>query len=205
MAYHEFVLYSDHDALKHINSQDKLSSRHAVWAAYIQKFSFVIKHKSGALNRVVDALSRWASLLITMQTKVLGFGLFRELLSSDPYFGPIIDDVVTKKRFDFLIHDGFLFKGNQLCIPDSSLRLRVIQELHNEGHIGRDKTMKLVTDSYFWPTMRKEITKFVERCHICQVFKGTTTNVGLYMPLPVPDQPWIHVSMDFVLGLPRTQ
>ena len=126
LAYHEFVLYSDHDALKHINSQDKLSSRHAIWAAYIQQFSFVIKHKSGALNRVADALSRRTSLLITMQTKVLGFDLFRELLSSDPYFGPIMDDVATRKRFDFLIHDGFLFKGNQLCIPDSSLRLRVI-------------------------------------------------------------------------------
>ena len=53
--------------------------------------------------------------------------------------------------------------------------------------------------------MRKEITKFVERCRICQVSKGTTTNAGLYMPLPVPNQSWIHVSMDFVLGLPRTQ
>ena len=57
LAYHEFVLYSDHDGLKHINRQDKLSSRHANWAAYIQKFSFVIKHKSGALNRVADALN----------------------------------------------------------------------------------------------------------------------------------------------------
>ena len=53
--------------------------------------------------------------------------------------------------------------------------------------------------------MRKEITKFVERCRICQVSKGTTTNAGLYMPLLVLDQPWIHVSTDFVLGLPRTQ
>ena len=125
--------------------------------------------------------------------------------SSDPYFGPILNDVATRKWFDFLIHDGFLFKENQLCIPDISLHLRVIQALHNEGHIGPDKTMKFVIDSYFWQTMRKEITKFVERCCICQVSKGTTTNASLYMTFPILDQPWIHVSIDFILGLLHAQ
>jgi len=205
LAYNEFVLYSDHDALKHINSQDKLSSKHARWAAFIQQFTFVIKHKSGSLNKVADALSRRSALLVSMQNLVLGFESFRELLSSDPFFGPILPDVGVGKHTDFVLHDGFLFKGNKLCVPASSLRLKIIRELHSEGHLGRDKTLQLVMNTYFWPSMRKEITKFVEGCRVCQISKGVASNAGLYMPLPVPSQPWTNISMDFVLGLPRTQ
>ncbi|GJS96004.1 putative nucleotidyltransferase, ribonuclease H [Tanacetum coccineum] len=53
--------------------------------------------------------------------------------------------------------------------------------------------------------MRKEVDRYVKRCRVCQVSKGTATNAGLNMPLPVPLQPWVDISMDFVLGLPRTQ
>lgn len=205
LAYNEFILYSDHDALKHINSQDKLSSRHARWAAYIQQFTFVIQHKSRALNKVADALSRRSTLLVTMKNEVLGFDSIRDLLSTDPYFGPIIQDTSAATHTEYVLHDGFLFKGNKLCIPTSSLRLKIIQDLHNEGHFGRDKTLQLVMHSYFWPSMRREITKFVDGCRICQISKGTATNAGLYMPLPILNKPWDNISMDFVLGLPRTQ
>ncbi|KAH9668898.1 hypothetical protein KPL70_021563 [Citrus sinensis] len=115
------------------------------------------------------------------------------------------EDVVAGFRSDYHLHDKFLFKSNQLCVPDSSLRLKIIAELHNEGHMSRDKTLALIANTYFCPTMRREIYHYVETCRICQVSKGAATNAGLYMPLPIPTQPWTDISMDFVLGLPRTQ
>jgi hypothetical protein len=103
LAYNDFILYSDHEALKHLNSQDKLSARHAKWATFVQQFSFTIKHKSEALNKVADTLSRKTSLLTTMTSKVIGFELLKDSLSIDPFFGPIMEDVSTGAQGGFAI------------------------------------------------------------------------------------------------------
>jgi hypothetical protein len=140
-----------------------------------------------------------------MTSEVIGFELLKDSLSSDPFFDPIMEDVSTGAQGGFALHKGFLFKGTQLCILEGSLRLKIIKERHNEGHMGRDKTLQLVAEQFYWPSMRREVDKLVKSFRICQVSKGSATNAGLYLPLPIPERPWTNVSMDFVLGLPRTQ
>ncbi|KAG7532368.1 Zinc finger CCHC-type [Arabidopsis thaliana x Arabidopsis arenosa] len=201
----EFVLYTDHDALKHIGSQDKVSARHASWFAYLQQFTFVIKHKAGTLNKVADALSRHQLVLTTLHVSVPGFDVLPELYPTDSFFAKIWAAALEGMEDSYFILEGFLFHGVQLCIPECSLRLQLIEELHGEGHIGRDRSLKLVSSSYFWPTLQRDVERFIVRCGICQAAKGKATNAGLYLPLPIPTQPWTDVSMDFVLGLPRTQ
>ena len=85
----EFVLFSDHEALKYLHAQHKLNSRHAKWVEYLQSFSFVIKHKSGKANQVADALSRRHLLLNMMQAKVLGFDIVKSMYKDDIDFGRI--------------------------------------------------------------------------------------------------------------------
>ncbi|TXG57335.1 hypothetical protein EZV62_018648 [Acer yangbiense] len=74
-----------------------------------------------------------------MTVRVPGFDSFREMFDSDPYFSGVIAAARTGENSEFLLVDGFLFRGNQLCIPDCSLRLQIIKESHGEGHVGRDR------------------------------------------------------------------
>jgi hypothetical protein len=105
-----------------------------------------------------------------------------------------------------MIQDGLLFKGNHLCIPKCSMRENLLKEKHSgglDGHFGHDKTFSKLNGSYFWPGMRTDVKKFVDRCSICHHTKGKRQNTGLYHPLPIPARLWDIVSMDFILGLPR--
>jgi len=88
------------------------------------------------------------------------------------------------------------------------MRKHIISEFHSsglEGHFGKYKTLALIEDKYYWTKMEIDITKYVARCRIFQMAKGHSQNTWLYMPLPMPTDPWINLSMEFVLGLRNTQ
>lgn len=62
---HEFVIYNDHQSLRYFKTQKHINKMHAHWVAYLEQFAYVIKHKSRVTNKVANALSRHANLLVT--------------------------------------------------------------------------------------------------------------------------------------------
>ncbi|GJY59108.1 transposon ty3-I gag-pol polyprotein [Tanacetum coccineum] len=126
----------------------------------------------------------------------------------DPDFKDLWIKCNTTPFRDYVRRDGFLFKGRRLCVPLSSVREAIILEAHQgglAGHFGRDKTVAMVSERFFWPKLVNDVVKVLSCCRICRLAKTHHTNQGLYTPLPTPNGPWEDVSIDFVLGLPLTQ
>ena len=53
--------------------------------------------------------------------------------------------------------------------------------------------------------MRRDVERICARCLTCKRAKSRVLPNGLYTPLPVPTEPCVDISMDFVLGLPRSK
>jgi len=153
-------------------------------------------------------LSRRHLLLFQLDACVLGFEHLKALYENDEDFGVIFGKCRRQPKGDFLIEEGYLFKGTRLCIPKCGTRELLIREVHGGslvGHYGVNKTSIMLKEYYHWPSMDKDVQDILRRCATCQAAKSHSLPQGLYMSLPVPTSSWVDVSMDFVLGLSRTQ
>ena len=108
--------------------------------------------------------------------KTLGFDNLKEMYGDDSDFKDsyeACENLVLRDRsqwVEYLIQDGLLFKGNQLCISKSYMRENLLKEKHSGGlarHFNHDKIVVQLNNLYYCPGMRTDVTKFVNRCRIC--------------------------------------
>ncbi|WVZ63252.1 hypothetical protein U9M48_012897 [Paspalum notatum var. saurae] len=172
----EFVIHSDHESLKHITSQVKLNRRHTKWVEFIESFSYVIKHKKGKDNVIVNALSRRYTMLFQLDHRIFGLESIKEQYAYDEDFKGIMLHSKEGRTWDkYVINDGFVFRANRLCIPVGSVRLLLLQEAHGGrlmGHFGAKKTEAVLSPRFFWPKMRRDVERFVSHCTTCQMAKS---------------------------------
>ncbi|GJY50778.1 hypothetical protein Tco_0441625 [Tanacetum coccineum] len=206
-----FFVKTDHCSLKHLLAQRVTTCEQQRLLMKLFPFDFTIIYKSGKENQGADALSRrlqHADFMALVLSVNMDFLNLHEALLNEPYTQNIITSISQDPttHHEFSLSDSKLFYHNRLVIlDDSPLRKKLLSKCHDSligGHVGYLKTLKRLTENFFWPQMKRDVKTHVQNCMVCQQNKyETLASAGLLQPLP---SVWEDISLDFIVGLPKS-
>ena len=95
--------------------------------------------------------------------------------------------------------------GRVVILATPDLRRKLVADFHDSpyvGHVGVNKTTRLLSRYYWWLSMGDDVTQYVRECHSCQNKARQTKASGALQPLELPMKPWECISLDFITQLP---
>ncbi|XP_074288638.1 uncharacterized protein LOC141613792 [Silene latifolia] len=199
-----FKVFSDHKSLKYIYTQKELNMRQRRWIKLIGDYDMEIIYHKGKANVVADALSRklvhavclaMSQIRLRDELKEMGICVIRKW--------DLVGDLTVEPELYAEIREKH--KGDPKL---EKWRAAVEEGASSRYFIGMDgdKLYKDLKKTFWWLGIKKEVAEFVSRCLVCQRVKGEhKRQQGKVQSLDVPEWKWESISMDFIVGLPRTQ
>jgi hypothetical protein len=203
---HKFIIRTDQKSLRSLMDQALQTPEQQAWLHKFIGYDFTIEYKPGKDNVAADALSRVCVMaLSTPEVKLLDE--LKKGTEKDNSLQNILNNISTGQEQKFVHKDGLVYYKSRIVVPDDThLKTKILLEFHSSpigGHAGIARTLARISAQFFWPQMKQEIKDFVQQCLICQQAKhDTRAPAGLLQPLPIPEQVWEDVAMDFITGLP---
>ena len=108
-----------------------------------------------------------------------------------------------------IVGNRVYYRDRLFAPPDDELHTQIIYRTHSTGpagHPGRVKTVDLVSRTYWWPRLTKDVEEFVRACELCDRIKPSrSAPTGFLQPLPVPFRAWSDISVDYITPLPECE
>ena len=202
----KFLVKTDHNNLKYFLKQKDLSERQQKWVTKVQEFDFDIEYVKGKNKIVVDALLRRPVACSLMEISAdwkshLLVEYFKNKFACEVMDGQIQDDQYR------VIEDIIFYKDKVYLVLDLGLKKNILTAVHDSplaGHQGFFKTYRQIIERFSWKGLKQDVMRHVSECVTCHQNKSEhALPAGLLQPLPIPEQKWESISMDFITGLPK--
>lgn len=158
--------------------QREVNSEYQKWVRKLMGFDFEVQYKPGVSNQVADALTRKAAAEIMCGALITTMGVdWQELeteIGQETTLQLIKKELMMGEREHKGYHltDGVLMYKGQKVIPKTSRFVPILlKEYHDSamgGHAGEFKTYTRMAGDLFWVGMRRDVTRHVQQCGICQ-------------------------------------
>jgi hypothetical protein len=219
-------VWTDHANLQYFREPQKLNRQQARWLTQLQDYDYTLHHILGKANLKADLLLRWAgfdkgeddnkevTLLKPMHFHKLYIWVMVGFTSG---MENAIRDALDREGREFpeetmgWSHDpaGLWEYYRRLYIPKNDKLWELVLSSHHDtplaGHPGDAKTLEKILRTYWGPTVKEDVKKYVTGCPICQRTKPTQMKARTVLhPFSVPTRPWERISMDIVGPLPES-
>ena len=222
---------TDHAAVTDIFKGTSLTGKFARWQITIQEYNPTFSYLPGKSNSVADALSRHVAPVahLTAPQSLPSPDDIKALQRSDQFCSGIIyylesgdssslpklhvspdsfelRDEVLYKSSHVTADDDSVHHASQLVVPQALVPV-ILYHVHDSpfaGHPGKDRSLRQAQRSYFWPSMRKDISRHCLLCVSCAEHRPARHFESPNLPYPIPHAPWDSLSID-VLKLPLTE
>ncbi|MBW0548136.1 hypothetical protein O181_087851 [Austropuccinia psidii MF-1] len=142
----------------------------------------------------------FSNLVESIQKKLFQDSQYRRILK-ELGKGKSVQDYSLDSSSQLLLFKDWVVVPNSPTIP-----LRILQKYHESplaGYPGQEKTLKLVKTDFHRSGMTQFIKDYVSSCQQCSRNKNINhKKFGFPKPLPIPNGPWIFLSMHFITQLP---
>ncbi|KAJ9539497.1 hypothetical protein OSB04_032230 [Centaurea solstitialis] len=172
------TIYTDHNSLRYFLDQPNLNMRQRRWLDVVKDYDCEILYHPGKANVVADALSRKTHHLLlrvplmrlTVTTSL--FDLIRQS-QADAIKVENQKKERIKGQLPQLVTDsrGLLTRFGRVWVPvTGEARQTLLDEAHKSKfsiHPGATKMYRDLKTDYWWPGMKRDVARYVERCLTC--------------------------------------
>ncbi|KAD3069391.1 hypothetical protein E3N88_37271 [Mikania micrantha] len=211
------TIYTDHKSLKYFFTQKELNMRQRRWLELLKDYDCEILYHPGKANVVADALSRKEEcepIKVKVMKLVITSGLIEQIKEAQKE--ALKEENWKRDRIKGQAYNldednrGLKTRWGRVWIPPTCpLKSTLLEEAHKSKysiHPGATKMYRDLRVNYWWPGMKRDVVKHVEKCLTCMQVKAEHQKpYGKLQPLEIPLWKWEHITMDLITKLPKTR